>query len=134
MRVTVMTLSDLSEQMREKSDQQLQEMFARASEWSPEALEVAKAELQRRGIPIVIVSVQAEPDKIYELLPNGRKRYLKATGGDIIISSIAPGWGLIIGALAFLIKGEKKRGTTMMIIGAIVLLLLIVSGRLSLTQ
>jgi len=45
---------------------------------------------------------------------------LKATVVDIIISVILPGWGLIVGALAFFAKGEKKRGATMMIIGAFI--------------
>ena len=68
------------------------------------------------------------PNADYEILPNGRKRFLKATGLDIVISIFLPGWGLIVGAMAFLIKGEKKRGATMMIIGAIVLFLVIISG------
>jgi hypothetical protein len=60
--------------------------------------------------------------------PDGRKQYLKATGLDIAISILLPGWGLIVGAMAFFIKGEKKRGATMMIIGAIILFLVIVTG------
>jgi hypothetical protein len=64
-----------------------------------------------------------------ELLPNGRKRLLKATAIDIIVSIILPGWGVLVGAFAFFAKGEKKRGATMMIIGAVILFLLIASGQ-----
>lgn len=67
------------------------------------------------------------PNADYEILPDGRKRFLKATGVDIIISIFFPGWGLIVGAFAFFAKGEKKRGATMMIIGAIILFLVIIS-------
>jgi hypothetical protein len=47
-----------------------------------------------------------------------RKKFEKATEGDVIISTIFPGWGVLIGTLA-LIKGERKRGFTMIGLGVL---------------
>jgi hypothetical protein len=124
------TPQELAAQMATKTDQQLQDMFARPADWSKEALDGAKAELEKRGIRIVVVPVQPPASNAdYEVLPNGRKRFLKATNVDIIISIFLPGWGLMVGAWAFFVKGEQKRGTTMMIIGGIILFLVIISGQ-----
>jgi len=41
-----------------------------------------------------------------------RKRLDKVTGGDIALSIIIPGWGVLIGIIA-LMKGETKRGGQM---------------------
>jgi len=60
---------------------------------------------------------------------DGRKRFPKATTGDIILSVLLPGWGVLIGLIA-LCKGEKKRAVTMIAIGACILALIIFSGRL----
>ena len=111
--------------MAEKTEQQLQDMVARPTNWNPNALEAARAELQRRGIQPIEIAPQEVANKDYEILPNGRKRLLRATFLDIIISIILPGWGFIIGAFALLIKREKKRGATMMAIGVGVLVLII---------
>lgn len=70
---------------------------------------------------------QAPPGANYEILPDGRKRFLKATPVDIIVSIILPFWGLAIGGYAYFGKGETKRGATRMIIGAIVLFLCIIA-------
>ena len=53
-----------------------------------------------------------EDDK-YQVLPNGKKVLKNATPIDIILSVIVPVFGLIIGIYA-LIKGEKKRGFTLL--------------------
>lgn len=58
----------------------------------------------------------------YEILPNGKKRYLRATGGDVFFCVLLPFWGLVIGGIAF-VRGEKKRGQTMMLIGCVGLLI-----------
>ena len=60
---------------------------------------------------------QTAPNEDSEVLPNGSKRFLKATVFDIIFSICMPPFGFIVGALAS-IKGEKKRGATMMIVAA----------------
>ena len=65
----------------------------------------------------------------YEVLPNGKRRYIRATGIDMFISGIFPIVGLIIGAMA-LVRGERQRGLTMMGI-AIVLTLIVVIIRKS---
>ncbi|HEX7964950.1 MAG TPA: hypothetical protein VF651_04445 [Gammaproteobacteria bacterium] len=44
----------------------------------------------------------------------------KATVGDIALSVIIPGWGVLIGLIA-LIKREFKRGLTMIGIGAVMI-------------
>lgn len=41
------------------------------------------------------------------------KKLEEATKADIVLSIILPFWGLVIGLVAFL-RGEKKRGQTMM--------------------
>jgi hypothetical protein len=53
----------------------------------------------------------------YVVLPNGEKRYLRATGGDIALSILLPFWGLVVGAIAAS-RCEKARCLTMMSIGA----------------
>jgi len=69
----------------------------RSADWSKEALDAAKVELEKRGIRIVIVPAQQPPSNAdYEMLPTGRKRFLKATGVDILISIFLPGWGLAL--------------------------------------
>ena len=61
----------------------------------------------------------------YEILLNGKKRYLKATTGDIVLSVLLPFWGLVIGGVATA-KGEHRRGRTMMLIGVAGLIVAIV--------
>ena len=60
----------------------------------------------------------------YEILPNGKKRYTRATVVDIVVSMLLPFWGFGIGGLA-LAKGEKNRGKVMMLIGGAELLVLV---------
>ena len=47
----------------------------------------------------------------------------KATTGDIILSVIIPGWGVLIGLIA-LIKKELKRGFTMIGISALMIIVI----------
>ena len=47
----------------------------------------------------------------------------KATTGDIILSVIIPGWGVLIGLIA-LIKQELKRGFTMIGISALMIVVI----------
>jgi hypothetical protein len=65
-----------------------------------------------------MTSTKQEQDVPYEVLPSGRKRYTRATVVDIVLSVILPLWGLVIGGLA-LVKGERKRGFTMIGVGAV---------------
>ena len=74
------------------------------------------------------VESKPAPSTDYVLTPSGKKRWLKATTGDIILSVLFPGWGLGIGVFA-LCKGEKKRAVTMISIGVCIILLLLLSGR-----
>ena len=60
--------------------------------------------------------IEKHRNLLYEILLSGKKRYLKATVGDIIFSLLVPFWGVVIGCFA-LLRGEKKRGQTMMQIG-----------------
>ena len=46
------TVQQLAAVMADKTDEQLQEMFAKRSLWTPEALSAARAELARRAIPL----------------------------------------------------------------------------------
>ena len=111
----------LAEKMAEKPDQHLHDMLARPADWTPEALDAAKKELERRGIenrsiPVPDAAPPPLPIPDCELTPSGRKRFLKATTTDIVISLILPGWGVIVGFIA-LLKGESRRAATMIAIG-----------------
>jgi hypothetical protein len=65
--------------------------------------------------------------KNYELTPSGRKRFLKATIFDMVISAVLPLWGVIVGLIA-LSKGEKNRALTMLTIGVAMTLILILAS------
>lgn len=67
-------------------------------------------------------SAQSERTSGKKPLPTTRKRLQKATTGDIILSVILPGWGILIGLMALCV-GEKQRARTMMGIGACILVL-----------
>lgn len=56
------TPRDLAQKMAEKSDQELLAMFASPDDWTPEALECAKAELRKRGIDIPGEGPPLEPE------------------------------------------------------------------------
>lgn len=47
----------------------------------------------------------------------------KATTGDIVLSVIIPGWGVLIGLIA-LVKKEVRRGLTMLGISALMILVI----------
>jgi hypothetical protein len=70
------------------------------------------------------ISLENKPSKAYVLTPDGKKRFIKATTFDIIISIFLPFWGVVVGIIA-LCKGETKRGFTMLAIVACVTLLII---------
>lgn len=119
------TQSTLPSMMAEKTDQELLDMFSRPADWTPDAIDAARAELQKRGLRPIESSPQQPPNRDFELLPSGRKRYLRATPLDIIISIFLPGWGIIVGGIALFLKRETKRGVTMIVIGIAILVLLI---------
>ncbi|MGP8201935.1 MAG: hypothetical protein ACLQU4_20785 [Limisphaerales bacterium] len=54
------TPQDLEKQMAEKTEQELQAMFAKPDDWTPEALSGARAELQKRKITIVTQSTKQD--------------------------------------------------------------------------
>jgi hypothetical protein len=63
------TQQELAEQMAAQTDQQLLDMFAKAADWTPQALVVARAELRKRGVSNAAVlesdaalTAQAEAD------------------------------------------------------------------------
>ena len=122
------TSKHLAQEMSEKSDQALLDMFTNAGDWTPEALDAAREELDKRNIPVPdAVFPEAPESSLYEITPSGRKRLLRATGVDILISVFLPGWGVIVGGIAYVVKRERKRGITMMAIGVAVIILLIAS-------
>lgn len=53
--------------MAEKTDQQLQDMFARPADWSPQALDAARAELQKRNVSPVEIASQPANDELLSL-------------------------------------------------------------------
>ena len=69
-------------------------------------------------------AAQVTASAAYEILPNGKKRYLKATIVDIAFCLLLPFWGLLIGAVAFG-RGEYKRGQTMMLLGVVSLVVVV---------
>ena len=52
----------------------------------------------------------------YAVLPDGRIRFLKATFRDILFSIVIPPIGFVVGFFALTLKGEKRRGATMMVL------------------
>lgn len=56
------------------------------------------------------------------------QRLEKATIGDVILSLVLPGWGVLVGLMA-LCKGEKRRAAAMIAIGTCVILALILTRR-----
>ena len=51
--------------MAAQTDQQLQDMFARPADWTPQALDVARAELRKRNVDIShIVPIAAKPRRV----------------------------------------------------------------------
>ncbi|MBL9114338.1 MAG: hypothetical protein JNJ83_04975 [Verrucomicrobiaceae bacterium] len=69
--------SKLESVMAEKTDAQLLDMFPNANDWTPQALDVAREELSKRGLPIPAVKLPPQPTR-----PNGKAagRYAAATG------------------------------------------------------
>ena len=56
------TPQEFAAQMAEQTDQQLQEMFARPTDWTQQALEAARAELEKRGFHFVSAAAQSKAD------------------------------------------------------------------------
>ena len=86
------------------------------------------------GLVAYVVLLNKAPLSIGEngkVIPDEKKRLENATTIDIIISIFAPVLGLMIGAFAFFIKGEKNRGSTMMttalVVVGIILFLITIS-------
>ncbi|HEY3645379.1 MAG TPA: hypothetical protein VGM16_08585 [Gammaproteobacteria bacterium] len=59
-----------------------------------------------------------QPETMLQGSAPAKSRLQKATIGDIALSVIIPGWGILIGLIA-LIKREFKRGLTMIAIGVV---------------
>jgi hypothetical protein len=55
------------------------------------------------------------PGSNVEILPNGKKRYLRATRVDLALCLLLPAFGLLI-ALFAVLRGEKKRAETMFLL------------------
>ena len=60
---------DLAAQMAEKTNDQLVEILGRPSDWLPESLEVAKAELQRRGVSLMETPQSFQADEVNTTRP-----------------------------------------------------------------
>ena len=54
----------------------------------------------------------------YVVQPDGTKKYIRATVGDVVMSVVLPLYGVLIGLIA-LAKGESRRAGTMMLLGAV---------------
>jgi len=66
------TREELAARMAEKTDQQLRDIFARPADWSSQALDAARAELQKRNIPPIEIASQPATD---ELLRRASRMY-----------------------------------------------------------
>jgi hypothetical protein len=102
-------------------------------QWSTDAIDVARSLLTERGVVLpaqhAAITSYPDPDPLKVRNESGRSRYARATGIDIIISMVLPGWGVLVGLIA-LAKGEKRRAMTMITIGLIVFAILAVSSQL----
>jgi hypothetical protein len=72
----------------------------------------------------LFITLPSPEETGYEILPNGKKRYLRATVGDIAFCILLPFWGLLIGGIA-LARGEARRGLTMMLLGVGLLIVIL---------
>jgi hypothetical protein len=95
--------------------------------WSDAAIEAAKKTLVERGValPPQLMPPEPRPPGESQTLATPKKRprrqrFEKATLGDVVLSVVLPGWGILVG-LTVLCKGERKRAATMIVIGACVL-------------
>lgn len=57
-------------------------------------------------------------------VPAKKSKLEKATTGDLVLSVLLPGWGVLVGLIA-LVKGEGKRAATMIGIGGAELVILL---------
>ena len=69
------------------------------------------------------------PARVAETHVCASMKLQRATVGDIVLSVVLPGWGVIIGVVA-LCKGEKRRACVMLAIGTAIIVLLALVGYL----
>ena len=55
-----MNTPELTKQMVNKTDQDLKDMFAQQADWSPQALDAARAELSKRGVNVAALAAQTQ--------------------------------------------------------------------------
>lgn len=72
---------DLAAQMADKTNDQLAEMLKRPDDWLPEALDVARAELQRRGIDTSAITVGPPP------MPAGQPLFFPVSPLKLVVMS-----------------------------------------------
>jgi hypothetical protein len=72
---------DLAAQTAEKTNDQLLEMLKQPDDWLPEALDVARAELQRRGIDSNTISVGTPP------IPDGQPIFFPVSPLKLVVMS-----------------------------------------------
>src|SRR5580698_7122097 len=72
---------DFGPQMAGKTDEELMEMFRHSEDWTSEALEAARMELQRRGISVTIRPVDPSP------MPEGRVVFFPVSPLKLVVMS-----------------------------------------------
>jgi hypothetical protein len=81
------TAEELAVRMAEKTVQQLLDMFVRPAEWSPQALDAARAELQKRNVrPVAIAS---QPANAELSVPSRQRRQNGPTKPDVVLQKSA---------------------------------------------
>ena len=132
-------IDEIKARMGQKANEELLAIWGKndRKEWSDDAFEVIRQVLTERKVtipeqPAPFVEPKP-PERTVTYSIGGRKIHAgkfheKATGLDIFISIILPGWGIIVGLIA-LCKREKKRAITMIVIGGMVLFLWVASGK-----
>jgi hypothetical protein len=133
------TMDEITQSMGQKTTEELLAIWGKndRKEWSDDAFEAIRQVLTERNVSILAqpppYAEKKAPERIVTYSVGGHvvhtgKFHEKATGLDIFISVILPGWGIIVGLLA-LCKREKKRAITMIVIGACALLIWILYGQ-----
>jgi len=125
----MMRVQEVAAWMRRRPTEELLAVWREndRKKWSDTAIEAARKTLVERGVALPPQQMPPEPTPPGEsqtvATPTKRprrQRFERATAGDVVLSVVLPGWGILVGLTA-LCKGERKRAVTIIVIGACVL-------------
>jgi hypothetical protein len=112
--------------MAEKTDEQLLDIFAKPGEWTPEALDAARAELRQRALPLPPEPVQqttSPPQEVSRYHPLVRRivgaAQLIGRGGAVANWTVVVIWGIlfVLGGVSgrFVLRGTNDSDALMLV-------------------